>query len=658
MANTTPSNINSRSIRAAKAAKVKEIATVQDFTEGYRSREDTSLLKPTTMVAGSHDVLVGVSGRIASRQGYYVDGAKSSVVSVTRPLPDWEMGTGLIHHLRAGGLTSAGNDGQLQLRYIDAPGALGTAGATYWLPLLTSLTSTYFQSTNYWDTSALKAKDLLVNRTGVIWEWTGAIGTVSSVTASTIVLNGTLTLAQLKFDSSGFVVNNGVVYQYDSILDQTFTLHSGAPSPIGSVVNSPVYQQPVAFTFSGGTFTNTPSPATGFTCDLIGLLQSSNQVFVASISNNVVYMSKAGTYKDYSQSTARLQYEGDMFTTVGSAAALAPQESDMYVSAGTGEWYTTKFVQTSIYNATTTTTLVYETAQLVQLKTTMGQAAMSQYATTKITNDVVYLSNEPFINSLGRVDDILLTPQITNLSYPIVNDMNAYDRTDASAFFFQLKLYVALPASGVVIVYNMTNPKTPFWEAPQNLPVSGFCADGNTLIGHSYGTFESYIMFQGYSDRAATANSTGNPISSVAMFAFQGLGIRSKSKSFNKFFVEGYITQPTTLNVGLVFRAPGNGISAGTTLTVSGTGSYVVNQVNDDSLGKSPLGGTPLGADIPLPEQQSLPPYFVVIPTFVRNPYMAYQPVFYSLGTNQRWELLSYGCNASPTSEDETSITV
>lgn len=641
--------------RRIAAAKAKEITTVENFIEGYRSREDTSLLKPTTLVAGSHDVLVGTTNRVRSREGYYIDGSSSSVISVTRPLPDWEMGTGFVHHLRAGNLTSAGNDGKLQIRYVDTLGALGTTGNTYWLDLLTSLTSTYFQSTNYWDSTNLKAKDLFVNRTGYIWEWTGAIGTIKSVTSGTIVLNGTLTLAQLKFDASGYIINNGVVYQYDSISGQTFTLHSGTPDPTGSVVNSPVYQQPVSSAFSGYTFTNSISPPTGFTCDLIAVLDT-NQVMVASVVNNLVYLSKAGTYKDYSQSTARIQYEGDTLETIGSVNSFSPQEGDMYISAGLNEWYTTKFVQTTITNSTTSTTITYETAQLSQLKTASQQAAQSQYCTTKIINDVVFLSFEPFINSLGRVDNITLTPQITNLSYPIVADMNTYNFTDASCFYFKLKLYVAVPQSGVVLIYNMTNPKTPFWEAPQYLPVSGFCAVGNTLIGHSYNTFESYVMFSGYSDRASSPNNTGNPINAVALFAFQELGLRAKRKSFNKFFVEGYITSPTTLNVGLLFRSPNPGTTAGETLMVSGTGSYVLNGTLDNSLGKFALGKDPLAEDLPLPQQQNLPPYFAVILTSLRYPYLAYQPMFYSLGTNQRWEILSYGNNASPTSEMESDI--
>lgn len=643
--------------RRIAAAKNKEIQTVLNFVEGYRNREDTSLLKPETLVAGSHDVLVGTTGRVRSREGYYIDGTLSSVVSVTRPLPDWEMGTGYIHHLRAGGLTSAGNDGKLQIRYIDTLGVLGAVGLTYWLDLLTGLTSTYFQSTNYWDTTALKAKDLLVNRTGTIYEWTGAIGTVASNAATTITVNGTATLAQLKFDATGSVIVNGTAYAYTGIAGSgglQFTGLSGVPA---LTVGSPIYQQPVAYTFSGATFTNSITPPTGFTCDLIGVL-STNQVVIASVVNNLVYLSKAGTYKDYSQSSPRVQNDGFAIALNGNITALQPQEDKMYVSSGLSDWFVTDFTTTTTTNSTTGTTVVYETAKFDQLKTNAGQAAVSQYATTKIANDIAFISNEPRVDSLGRVDMQFLTPQITNLSYPIIYDMNSYNFTDASIFYFKERLYIAIPHNGIVIIYNMTNPKTPFWEAPQNLPISGFSTVGNTLIGHSYNTFESYVMFTGYSDRAANANATGNPINSVAVFAYQELGLRFKSKSFNKFAVEGYISPPTTLNVGLIFRAPGNGLSAGTIITIQGTDLYVIGGVADDSLGKISLGKDPFGTDLPVPQQVNLPPYFAVIKTFLRNPYLAYQPMFYSLGTNQRWELLSYGNNASPTSENETSITV
>jgi len=743
---------NSRRIGLAKA---REITVIDDFTDGYRNREDTSYLSPKTLVAGSHDVLVNRAGTIQSRMGYIMDGAQSSVVSPIRAPFDWISGTGYIHHFRAGFLTSAGNDGKLQFRYVDTYGALGGAvNQTYWLDFLTGLTSTYFQYAPLYESSSLTLKLLMVNRTNRIWEWNGAITTINGNTPTTITTDGTKTFSQLGFYfsvqylgytttvynlsnpvagtvrftySSGtnpnitsatmpvgtiIVISNnsssvptgqyavtnvqanyfeitasggtgtytGQVqydYNYNSGLGYSIVVNGNVYSYLGGALSTtltglsglptftqhyPMWQNGGFQTFSGPsktiTFNVTPTPSINFTCDLIGIIQSSNQVLVASIAGNQVYMSKAGTYTDFSQSSARLQYEGDMFTTLGTVKAFQPQEDSVYVSAGINEWYTTKFDQTTIANQTTGTTLIYENAKLQQLKTASLQAAQSQYASTKIANNVVFLSNEPIVRSLGRVDNILGTPQISDLSFPIQNDIDAYNPTDAWMAYNKEFLYVGFPAMGLFRIYNMTNPKKPFWEAPQNIALSGISFIGTTVIGHSYQTSESYVLNTGYSDRAISINQTGLPISWAMVFAFQTSGLRAKRKSFNKFFVEGYIGTACNVNVGLVYRSPTPGIIATQTIAVNGNASYVLSNRSQVSLGKSSLGKNSLGGDIQYPSQFNLPPYFAVLKTTTRQPYLAYQPQITGYGVNQVFELLAYGNNSAPTSENEADITI
>ena len=476
---------------------------------------------------------------------------------------------------------------------------------------------------------------------------------------------GTYT-GQVQYDynyntGSGYYISvNGSTYNYlGGALSTTLTGLSALPT---FTQHYPMWQQTASVNFSGvGHVTFgliTPTPSSFFTCDLISVIQTTNQVVVASIANNVVYLSKAGTYKDYSQSRARVQYDGDMFTTIGSVTALQPQENAMYVSAGINEWYTTNFVQTTIANQSTGTTIIYENAQLQQLKTAALQAAQSQYASTKIANDVVFLSNEPIISSLGRVADILTTPQITDLSYSIQNDIDAYNDTDAWMAYNKKFLYVGFPKMGLFRMYNMTDPKKPFWEAPQNIALSGVSFIGTTVIGHSYQTSESYIMNTGYSDRALSINQTGLPISWAMVFAFQESGLRAKRKSFNKFFIEGYIGSACNVSIGFVYRSPNPGLIASQTLTVNGNASYVLNSQSQVSLGKSSLGKNSLGGDIQYPTQLNLPPYFAVFKTTTRQPHLAYQPQISGYGVNQIFQLLSYGNNGAPTSEGESDITI
>lgn len=776
---TAPGYNNQRRIASAAA---HEITTVEEFTE-YRNREETSLLKPNTLVAGSHDVLIGVTGMVYSRPGYYLDGVKSSVISITRRLDDWETDRGYVHHFRAGGLTNPGisSDGVLQFRYVDTYGAFGTPNATTYQNLLTGLTSTYFQSTNIWAAVNIPSRglNLFVNRTNNIWEWNGALTTIASNTSTTIVTDSAQTFAQLGFSFStqnlggtstvynvtssasgtgwaitftyssgtnpsissstmpaGTIITlqsatisssgiSGGQYATTNVTTNAFTIFSTAnisgsttytgtvgydynynsgngyqvvvstagvnnnytylggvlsgnniPTGTGTfstptltglsglptfIVHQPVFQSPLVSQFGGAnsnmTFGSiTPSPSPLFTCDLISTIRGTNQIVLASISSNVVYLSKAGNYKDYSQSTARVQYEGDLLTTLGTVNSFAAQENAVYVSAGLDEWYLSVFTPTTITNQTNGTTTTFETAQLQQLKTTANQAAVSQYATTKIQNDIAFISNEYFVRSLGRVTDVYGTPQMSDMSYPIFTDVINYNLSDSSTFYFQQRLWVAYPKNGIVRIYNMTNPKSPFWEAPQYLPVSGFCAVGNQLIGHSYNTFESYVMYQGGSDRATSINTTGNPISAVATLAFQVDGLRAKRKSFNKFFMEGYMQASTTLMIGLTYRSPQAGLISGQIFTFYGTDPRLLSNPDQVSLGKTSLGKNPLAGSIQLPNQFNYPPYFAAGFTAPRVPYLAYQPSFYSYGVNQTWNLLSFGNNVSPTSEMENDI--
>lgn len=721
-------------------AKAREISTVEDFIVGYRNREDTSLLKPQTLVAGSYNVLTDVSGRIKARKGYTVDGPESSVVSPIRAPFDWEPSNGVTQHLRAGFLTVAGNDGQVQIRYVASDGTVS------WLSLLTGLTSAYFNYASYWDNAALVSKLLMVNGGLGIWEWRGAFASVFSATASSITISGPQTFAQLGFPyanstlgdgTTGYtlsiptagtkrytyvstgtnpnitsstmpvgtrlmipsgpdagssipitnigtnffefatpnattgsftigqitydggyshsVVAGGVTYAYTAGA-QTNTILGVTPSPASIPTGTPLYDAPV-FTLNAAM---TSAPTGLWTNDFICMGgPNNNQVFLASKGANLVYVSQSNNYKDYAYTVpVRVAGEGALFTTDGPIRSMINQEDSVYVSAGIDEWYETQFVSTTIVDSNTGEQYVTETAALPRLKTASQQATISQYATNKIQNDVIFISNEPILYSLGRVTNILITPQLTDLSFPIVNDMNSYDFTDAALFYFQQFVYMAVPKENLFRVYNMSNPKNPYWEAPQLVPLSGFSSVGNMLLGHSYQTSESYVLFNGNADRATDSNN-GNPIAANATLAFQTDGIRSKSKSFNKFWTEGYISTNTTLKVGITYRggAPGNtGQAVSQTLTINGNGSYVLTGGNDNSLGKFPIGSSSLGGDPTFTQARSLPPYFAVIPTFPRVPYLSYQPSFFSYGVGQNWELLSFGTNSSPASEGENDI--
>lgn len=156
--------------------KLGNYGLVQKFP-GYHAREDQTTLDPSYMVAGSKNVMVKTSGRIALVKGYVLDGAGSTTIdSGILSNYDFSNFKGDVRNLRAGFLSSAGNDGQLQYRYVT------TGSVVNWVKLMGSLTNVRISYCSYWDNTALVRLVLWVDGSNNIFAWNGAVTTVASAT--------------------------------------------------------------------------------------------------------------------------------------------------------------------------------------------------------------------------------------------------------------------------------------------------------------------------------------------------------------------------------------------------------------------------------------------------------------------------------------------
>lgn len=609
-------NIMAKTTSGEKMGGLQDYTLISKFPYGYRSREDITILPPGVLVEGSQNVMTNTFQRIGIRKGYTLDGQSNTALAPIVRSFDWFTSKGLERNMRAGFLTSAGNDGKLQYRYV------ASGGTVTWKDLLTNLNSVAFNFTTFWDFTTEKILLMLaVNGTSNIFDWSGGVTTLASATSNTITTNGTQTWAQLGFYLNGTrkVTINGTEYTYGGG-EGTVTLTGVSPDPSAEPVNSIIHQTPrthanAASTGLGATFPNA----------LISNLR--NQIYVGSLTDSSVYVSKVNSFTDYSfTSPVRLVGEGAIITPTSPPTAFIPQEESLYITAGTDEWYETTFTL-SADNAD-------EQLTVNRLNTTTQQASQTQLATSKIANSVVFLSNEPILNTFGRVDNVVLTPQMTDTSYSIVNDINSYDLTDAAVFYFQKYIYLAVPREGLVRVYNMTDVKNPYWEPPLTLPISCFSIIDGALYGHSSQVSETYKLFNGYNDN-------GNPVLAIANMSFNNYGSRSTSKSYNQFFTEGYITSNTTLNLGIQYDI--DGCATPTSFSIAGTNRQLVCiGGNDNSLGKNPLGTQPLGGVIQSISATSAPK-FRWIQTFGIHYFYEDQISFYSNGIDQQWEILAFG---------------
>lgn len=415
------------------------------------------------------------------------------------------------------------------------------------------------------------------------------------------------------------VENDSGVYQFTGV--------SPDPTVAGIQVGDAVIQSPTIGVAGNTANTNFPS---NFNLDLIATL--SNQVWYGNLTSSNVYVSKVNNYKNTTfSSPQRLPGEGALLILDSPCVGFSPQGTLMFVTSGESQWWQSAvFQQTVVVSGISTPT---ETLYLERLKTATGQASQSQALIARFKNSLIYVSNEPIINSFGLIQNIQQQPQIENMSDPIKYDVDAYDFTDGQVFYFNYFIYVTIPRMGVVRMFNVNKQ---YWEAPQLLPISRFYVVDGQLYGHNYSTNESYQLFTGYNDN-------GNPISAVAAFPYvsQGGGSANQKKSFNKHYTEGYIAGNTAITLTINYDF--GGFSGNYSTTISGTDPAIIfNKVTDGSLGQNPLGSQPIGTILNLVQQPPIPK-FRVINTFPRINVYEYQLVYSSNDIDQQWTLLRLG---------------
>ncbi len=635
MAGDTPQSYGTA--RKLGAAKAREIVPVSNYKLGYRNREDVTNLPPGVLIVGSQNVFTNVSERVQIRQGYALDGATSVVAAAILASFDWTTRGNGERHLRAGFLTSAGNDGKLQYRYVDP-----TTQSVSWRDLLTNLTSVSFNFTQFWDTTESLRVALFVNGASQIQEWNGAYTELLSSTANTLTKAGD-TWLDTGFYATGTrsVVINGTTYTYTGG-DSTNTLTGVTPDPSAEPVGSVVHQS---------VRTTANSAMTGITSTFKNGLISvmNNQIFLGSLTSSVMWLSKVNDYKDYSSSATRQVGEGGSLILDDNLVAFNVQGAQdaptTYVSAGTDIWYKITFT-----DLVTVVGASGQTLGAVPIKSGKQQGAISQAFVSNMKNYTITASNETTIDMMGVMENFFTQIQTKNISDSIKLDIDSYDFTNGSIFYYRYNIYVAVPSEGLVLVFNLA---TNSWESPQTMPISRFYIVDGELYGHSYNTSESYKLFTGYADRVYPGFA-GSPILAKWVFSYQNFGTRTYKKSATMLYVEGYINQNTIATATITYELDGCAITKN--FEIDGTDKAIVcippaiGELGKQGLGKQKLGGTK-GTSI-----QNLPPKFRVIKTFNNTDFFEASISFSVLGIDNRLELLAFGLGAKSSTQEPVSI--
>jgi len=619
------------------AARSAEFSLVSSYKYGYRNREDITNLAPGVLIKGSKNVQTNVSERIQIRKGYSLDGATSTIAAPILGAFDFINGAGLESHIRTG-FNDTGSDGKMQFRYV------ASDGTVTWTDLVTGLTDSNFNFTGFWNTNESERVALGVNGNGNIYEWNGAVTTINTSTSASITTNGTTTWTDLGFYASTSprsIVVGSSVFTYTGG-EGTTTLTGVTPDASGITVGAVAHQSVIVTATS--TFTG---PPTGFSPNVISVLN--NQIYLGSTKNAAIWLSKVNSYTDYSHSTPRQPGEGGSGVLDQNTTAFIVQgtgtQATMYVSAGQDLWYTTIFTAGADASGNP-----YETFGMLPLKIGKQQGALSQAMVSNMKNYIISASNETTIDMMGVLPTYLTQAQVQNISDPIKLDIDSYDFTDGSIFYYRYYIYVAVPKEGLVLSYSLTSQT---WDAPLTIPVSRFFVVGGQLYGHGYNTSESYQLFTGYADRVYPGFS-GYPIPCDMVFSYEQYGSRHILKSATALYVEGYISANTTLSAGVTYEL--DGCATEKTFMLSGANKQYVcipaelGPLGEDSLGKQKLGGG-MSSSI-----QGLPPKFRWEPTFGNTNFFESSVSFSINGINQQFQLIAFGLNARGAPEESVYI--
>lgn len=581
---------------------------------GYENKRDITNQQPGVLISGSRNVVSTDGDTVAIRQGYTEFGAEQNDLFPIESSYEWQK-------LRKGLIALRSYDDELEFYWSSELGGDGE-----WYRVNDGWSAVDFSFAPFYDATEVDDQLLFVNGDNNIYTWSGGIATFDSATVNTVTLEGATNWAAQGFVTSGtraiLVLDDGGTWRE---VEYTGGETTDTLTGLNDDLTAYVISQGALVIQAVRTTSNKPASAAPFTNDIIRVLN--NQAIIGSHNDRTIYISAVGDITDYTPSNPRLPGEGTSITLDAAPVdIIVPNDGEsknvFYVSAGNDFWFQV--------NLQLSSDLTNESIFVNPLKVSTDGAVHNQGAVTFVKNFIAYVSKEPTLDFLGRVQDIN-TPQSKPLSDRIKTDFDGYDFTNCHLKYYRNNLYIALPAESILLVYNFEKG---FWEAPWDLPVRRLAVINGDLIIHSNSTPSSYKLFDTYADNE-------NPINAIARFSYQNMGERMKYKNMTMPMLEGRMTEPTTLTTTILYEDGGAGSAPA--FDTEGTEQDIFfrlidtgGSLGDETLGEQSLGG---GAD----ETEGVAFKFRKFKKLVKQNFFECSFQFSSNEANQQWEIISFG---------------
>lgn len=475
------------------------------------------------------------------------------------------------------------------------------------------------------------------------------INILTIATTATITKTGTTSWAQAGFTSAGSLTINGNTYAYLFGADTT-TLTGVTPTPAGEALGSVAIQ-------AVGSDSNKPSST--FTNDFIKVI--GNRLHVGSYTSRLIYISANDSYTNFTVPTPRTPGTPELLTLDNTGKGISLSKGNAFISAGLKDWYEVS------YSALTVGTTATEVTKVDKKPTAELSAALCHEFIDTVGDDIVYLSQDQQIRVLGTFRNIS-TQKIPSISQEV------FDELQQETFVSGLTvghlravgdfIYLTAPVSGITYLRQTRETVDTqgnvvaerLWHPPQIWNICRIAVINGVVFGHSNANPQIYRLWD--TNQWHDDSPSGNlSYDSVMLLAYRNLGRRQGMHVFNKMYVEGYLTEGTTL-IGRVFLdyQGSRGSQQPIINSVAKPATLFIGQ-DAPSLGDSSLGDNPLGDGLnTAANDQDLLPKFRAICGLNPINCFEYQLGVFSNMQDDRWEIICIGTNAIVSREQQAGF--
>ena len=379
-------------------------------------------------------------------------------------------------------------------------------------------------------------------------------------------------------------------------------------------------------------------------------LVANNRIFIAGVTSTpqAVYFSKYGDATTYlttlvADNTADAAGIFNLGEGGGQVNGMTQDESAIYI-----------FKRSIIYKATLSDSLYTLTA----LKPFDGksQTTGSLNGRTVFTggNGVFFITADKQIMNLTRIEGVDY-PQILPISDIIKPTVDALSFTSSTGITYKDKIYISVKSNSdgfindsILVFNNRTNQ----WDTP----IVGWSANSFTIYDDGdgeklyFGDVSTANVYQVITDEKLDNGYSFSASWRSKQFNFSELGIPLESqKEITDVYVEGYITDNTTLNISLLLDENGT-TQTFTTHIYGGDTDFLFNSQPFNLFGLHPFGYLPFGTNQTI-EKQRFRVY--LNKEFRASDFYTAQLEFASDEENNFWEITGFGFKVREATQPE-----